>query len=153
LFVNNPWLFALAWDWTGKGFSKEFIGAEALLNPGGQEYTLPFAGYDPRKINAGESSYVIDAGGVNIGSILTCTTDMSIGRAGKAVVGIATPETSGKPLDFTPRGLCCGFVKVKKPIAIGEEVVLTDGKRKITVEIRDDIRPYRSARRAISEML
>lgn len=152
-FVNNPWLFALAWDQAGKGFSKEFIGAQALLNSEGQDHTLPFAGYDPRKISAGENSYVMDLNGVRIGTILTCTTDISIGRIGKTVVGIATPVSSGKPADFYARGLCCGFVKVKKRVATGEDVILTDGKRKITVEIRDDIRPDRTARRALALML
>jgi aminomethyltransferase len=152
-FVNNPWLFALAWDQTGSDFCKDFIGADALLHCKDQEYTLPFAGYDPRKINAGENSSVTDTNGDKIGVILTCTTDMSIGRIGSDIVGIATPESSGKPKDFNAKGLCCGFVKVKKRIAAGEEVVLTDGKRKITVEIREDIRPDRTARCAIARML
>jgi aminomethyltransferase len=152
-FVNNPWLFALAWDQTGQGFCKDFLGADALLRCKDQDYTLPFAGYDPRKINAGENSFVTDTNGIRIGTILTCTTDMSIGRAGRAVVSIATSETSGKPKDFAAKGLCCGFVKVNKRIAAGEEVILTDGKRKITVEIREDIRPDRTARWAIAKML
>jgi aminomethyltransferase len=152
-FVNNPWLFALAWDQTGQGFCKDFLGADALLRCKDQDYTLPFAGYDPRKINAGENSFVTDTNGIRIGTILTCTTDMSIGRAGQNVVGIATPETSGKPKDFAAKGLCCGFVKVTKRIAAGEEVILTDGKRKINVEIREDIRPDRTARWAIAKML
>jgi aminomethyltransferase len=152
-FVNNPWLFALAWDQAGKGFSKEFIGAQALLSFKEQEHTLPFAGYDPRKINADESSYVMDLNGARIGTILTCTTDISLGRVDKTIIGIATPASSGKPADFCARGLCCGFVKVNKRIATGEDVILTDGKRKITVEIRDDIRPDRTARRALALML
>jgi aminomethyltransferase len=152
-FVNNPWLFALAWDQTGQGFCKDFIGAEALLSSKDQDHTLPFAGYDPRKINAGENSFVTDTNGVRIGTILTCTTDMSIGRVCAAIVSIATPESSGKPKDFKAKGLCCGFVKVKKRIAAGEEVILTDGKRKITVELREDIRPDRTARCAIAKML
>jgi aminomethyltransferase len=152
-FVNNPWLFALAWDQGGEGFSKEFIGAEALLMCRELDFTLPFAGYDPRKINVDENSFVTDLDGSRIGTILTCTTDMSIGRVGKKIVGIATSEASGKPADFLAKGLCCGFVKVKRRMAIGEDVVLTDGKRKIRVEIRDDIRPDRTARRPLAMML
>ena len=152
-FVHNPWLFALPWDKTGRGFRKDFIGADALLHCRDQAYTLPFAGYDPRKINAGENSLVTDADGLEMGSILTCTTDMSIGRVGRAIVGIATSEASGRPKDFNAKGLCCGFVKVKKPVAVGQEVVLTDGKRKIRVEIREDVRPDRTARCAIAKML
>jgi aminomethyltransferase len=152
-FINNPWLFALAWDQTGRHFSKKFIGADALLHCKDQEYTLPFAGYDPRKINAGENSFVTDTSGDRIGIILTCTTDMSIGRVGTDIVSIATPESAGKPNDFSAKGLCCGFVKVKKQIAAGEEVILTDGRRKIAVEVRQDIRPHRTARSAIARML
>ena len=152
-FVNNPWLFALPWDKTGRGFRKDFIGADALLHCRDQEYTLPFAGYDPRKINAGENSLVTDADGLRIGSILTCTTDMSIGRVGRNIVSIATAEASGRPKDFNAKGLCCGFVKVKKQVKVGQEVVLTDGKRRIRVEIRADIRPDRTARCAMASML
>jgi aminomethyltransferase len=152
-FARNPWPFALAWDRAGRGFSKDFIGAEALLQDQGQEYTLPFAGYDPRKINAGEQSWVTDGDGARIGGILTCTTDMGIDRVGARIVSIATPASSGRPENFTPKGLCCGFVKVNKPVAAGENIILTDGKRKITVEVREDIRPDRSARRAMAKML
>jgi glycine cleavage system T protein (aminomethyltransferase) len=151
-FVHNPWLFALPWDETGKGFRKNFIGAKALMNADG-DHTLAFAGYDPRKINAGDNSSVADPKGNPIGTILTCTTDMSIGRIDKTIVGIATGETSGKPADFIPRGLCCGFIKVKNPLTVGQEVILTDGKRKITVEIRCDIRPNRTALCAIGKMV
>ncbi len=139
-FVHNPWLFALPWNQTGKGFRKTFIGAEALAHTKG-EYTLAFAGYDPRKINAGENSSVTDTEGNRIGTILTCTTDMSIGRIDGTIVGLSSKTPAG----FIPRGLCCGFVKVKVHVAEGGKVVLTDGKRKITVEIRSDIRPNRTA--------
>jgi aminomethyltransferase len=139
-FVHNPWLFALPWDETGKGFRKMFIGAEAVVNAVG-EHTLAFAGYDPRKINAGDNSSVTDLAGNRIGTILTCTTDMSIGRVDGTIVGLS----SKTPADFVPRGLCCGFIKVKEHVPEGKEVVLTDGKRKITVEIRGDIRPNRTA--------
>ena len=152
-FAHNPWLFALAWDETGTGFTKDFIGASALLQCKEQEYTLPFAGYDPRKINACEDSWVLDGSGVRIGSILTCTTDMAIGRVDGTIVSIATSEADGKTGDFNPKGLCCGFVKVNRPLAAGENIILTDGKRRITVEVREDIRPGRSARRAMSRML
>ncbi len=152
-FVNNPWQFALAWDTSGTKFCKNFIGSKALLDAIDQDHTYAYAGYDPRKINAGEGSYVTDADGSGIGTILTCTTDMSIGRIEKTIVGIATPEDSGKPVDFVPRGLCCGFVKVKEPLAIGREVFLTDGKRHIRVEIRSDVRPNRTAFYAIEKML
>ncbi|MDR3630448.1 MAG: aminomethyltransferase family protein [Desulfocapsaceae bacterium] len=151
-FVHNPWLFALAWDKDGKGFSKDFIGAEALLQCREHRYTLPFAGFDPRKINACEDSWVTDMQGIRIGSILTCTTDMAIGRAEGDIISIATAEAAGKK-DFAPRGLSCGFVRVEMSLAAGETIILTDGKRRITVEIREEIRPGRTARRAMARML
>ncbi len=152
-FINNPWQFALPWDDSGKGFSKAFIGAKSLLKGDDEDYTFAFAGYDPRKINAGEDSFVTDLEGRKIGTILTCTTDMSIGRIDGTIIGIATAKTSGKPAGFIPRGLCCGFVKVKEPMPVGQNIVLTDGKRKVTVEVRSDIRPDRTAFSAIGKML
>jgi aminomethyltransferase len=152
-FVYNPWLFALPWDKEGTGFSKHFVGAEALLQSNDHNHTLPFAGYDPRKINAGDNSFVTNLKGERIGTILTCTTDMALDRRGKTIISIATPQSSGRPADFTARGLCCGFIRVAKELMFGEEVILTDGKRKIPVEIRRDIRPDRSARSKIANML
>jgi aminomethyltransferase len=78
---------------------------------------------------------------------------MAIGRVDGRIVSLATPAEKGRPEDFNPKGLCCGFVKVNHPLAPGEEVILTDGKRRIEVEIREDIRPDRTARRPIAEMV
>lgn len=145
-FLNNPWQFALPWNEDGKTFSKQFVGAEALLKTDEKLHTLPFAGYDPRKINAGEGSSVIDLDGEHLGTILTCTTDMAIGREDGAIVSVAV-----KP-DFNAKGLCCGFVLLESKREPGEQVVLTDGKRKIKVEIRADIRPGRTARNSMKTM-
>ncbi len=79
-FLNNPWPFALPWNDDHTTFSKDFIGAAALLQQNWDKYTLPFAGYDPRKIAAGDESFVISETGERLGTILTCTTDMAIGR-------------------------------------------------------------------------
>ena len=152
-FVNNPWIFALPWTPGGRGFTKDFIGAQALLSSQGGDHTLPFAGYDARKITPGPESAVFDLQGERIGSILTCTTDMAIGRVGTAIVAIGTAEGAGRPAGFIARGLCCGFVKVKGALAPGQEVILADGKRRITVEIRRDIRPGRTALCAMDKML
>ena len=78
-FLHNPWLFALPLNDDGKTFNKDFIGGEALLQQSWNKYTLPFAGFDPRKIDAGEESFVASETGERIGTILTCTTDMAIG--------------------------------------------------------------------------
>jgi aminomethyltransferase len=152
-FVANPWLFALPWREEQNGFTKEFIGAAALLQLEADEHTLPFAGYDPRKIVVGPDTFVTDVEENRIGQVLTCATDMAIDRVDGRIVSIATPVAKGRPENFKPRGLCCGFVKITRPLAAGEEVLLTDGKRKIKVEIREDIRPDRTARRPVAEML
>ncbi len=153
-FAETPWPFAVAEKdpATGK-FSKQFIGAEALSSLKGVDYTLPFAGYDPRKMVVSEKSYVADEAGANIGTILTCATDMAIGRVDDKIVSLATAVADGRPQDFVPKGLSCGFVKVNRPLQPKEIVYLTDGKRKIKVEIRSDVRPDRTARRPIKEML
>jgi aminomethyltransferase len=148
-FLYNPWQFALSWNDDHTAFAKGFIGAEALRASTWQKYTLPFAGFDPRKIGAGEGSYVTSAAGERIGTILTCTTDMAIGRsdgAGGEIVSVAGDR------DFQAKGLCCGFVLLDRPYKPGEQVVLTDGKRKIHVEIRADVRPNRTARSPIGKM-
>lgn len=152
-FVNNPWLFALPWGEGGKVFSKDFIGAEALRQDPGNEHTLPFAGFDPRKITVGKDTFVTDLRGDTIGQVLTCATDMAIDRVGAMIVSVATPPAEGRPADYRPRGLSCGFIKVNRLLAAGDIVLITDGRRQIRVEIRNDIRPHRSARRPITSML
>jgi len=150
-FLFNPWQFALAWNDDGKSFSKDFIGADALLGENECGHTLPFAGFDPRKIAAGDDTYVIDDAGEKIGTILTCTTDMAIGRIDGKIVGLASEGDI--PEGFKPKGLSCGFVLLDIKFEAGEFVYLTDGKRKLKVEIREDVRPGRTARRPIKMML
>ena len=84
---------------------------------------------------------------------MTCATDMAVGRIDDKIVSIATSVADGRPEDFVPKGLSCGFVKVNRRFNPGDIVLLTDGKRKIKVEIRSDIRPDRTARRPMKEML
>lgn len=146
-FLNNPWPFALPFNDDHTGFSKEFIGAQALLQSNWDKHTLPFAGFDPRKIAAGTDGFVTSTTGERLGTILTCTTDMAIGREGDEIVSVA-----GNP-EFKAKGLCCGFVLLDKKCAPGEQIVLSDGKRQIKVEIRADIRPNRTARKAIGLMV
>ena len=149
-FVNHPWPFALPYI-EGGGFSKSFIGSEALLKADGAPHTLAFVGRDLRKVSTGdEASGVYDTQGKRIGRILTCATDMGIGWAAGEIVSIASPD---KPADFKPRGLCCGFVQVDRPIDVGETVELRDNRRKIKVTITTDIRPDRTARKPMGQML
>jgi len=75
---------------------------------------------------------------------------MAIGRVDGEIFSIATDD---KPETFVPRGLSCGFIKVNRMLEPGAIVMLTDGKRKIKVEIRNDVRPDRTARRPMKEMV
>ena len=149
-FVNNPWPFALPYDSDGSGFTKRFIGDEALLSGRHAEHTLPFAGYDLRKVAVEESGAVLDPAGEKLGRVLTCTTDMAIGRLEDRIVSINSPDI---PEDFKPRGLCCGFVKIDRPLDTGHQIILKDKRREIKVEIVNDIRPHRSARKPLSHFL
>jgi aminomethyltransferase len=149
-FINNPWNFALSLKDDKTGFTKRFVGDEALEKKTYSEYTYPFAGFDMRKVSPGNSTVVMDSNGAAIGTVLTCVTEMGIDRVGDRICSIASPD---RPEGFRPRGLSCGFVKVTKKLACGDTVELNDGRRGIQVLITDDIRPDRSARRAIKDML
>ncbi len=149
-FLNNPWPFALPYDARGTGFTKKFIGDESLLGIDKAEHTYAFAGYDLRKVSTCDPAFVMDAEGTKIGTVLTSVSDMAIGRHESKIYSIASPE---RPGDFRARGLSCGFIKVNTELAPCEMVELQDKKRKMKVEIRDDIRPDRTARRSIQSML
>jgi aminomethyltransferase len=66
------------------------------------------------------------------------------------IYSIASP---GKPEGFTPHGLCCGFVKVKKKLEIGQTLFLQDNRRTIRVRVVKDIRPDRSARQPLKSLI
>lgn len=151
LFGHTPWSFVLPWHSDSQRWTKSFIGSQQLLQ-GDRDYTYGFAGYDPRKIQVGEASEVQDSSGKGIGRILTCTTDMAIGRVEDQIVSIATPTSSGRPDSFLARGLSCGFVRVDRPCEPGEQLYLVEGKRKLKVEVRNDIRPDRTARAPMAGM-
>ncbi|CAG35030.1 aminomethyltransferase family protein [Desulfotalea psychrophila] len=151
-FTNTPWPFALPYGEDGN-FTKDFVGADVVSEPCTDDFTYPFAGFDPRKIQVEEDTVVVDDEGETIGHVLTCTTDMAIGRVDGQIYSITSPVEKGCPQDFSPRGLSCGFIRVTCPLEIGDEVTLRCGKRKIKVEIRGDIRPDRTARKAAKSML
>lgn len=150
-FGHTPWSFVLPLDQDGESWTKQFVGAERLLQAE-RDYTYGFAGYDPRKITVSSASEVKDQSGATIGTILTCTTDMAIGRVDDRIVSLATPVSKGRPESFQPRGLSCGFVRVDQPCKPGDQVWLVEGKRKIKVEIRNSIRPDRTARFPMAQM-
>jgi aminomethyltransferase len=149
-FVHHPWPFALPWTADGTGFSKPFIGDQALLDVQDPRYTYAFVGSDLRKVSTQDPAIVLNALGEDIGRVLTCVSDMGIGYVDKQIFSIASP---GRPEGFKPRGLCCGFIQVNEQLESGSQVQLKDKRRTITVTIADDIRPDRTARRLISEMV
>lgn len=151
-FCNHPWPFALPYTADRRGFTKRFVGDEALLSAcATAEHTLPFVGFDPRKVTTSEApgATVRDREETPIGRVTTCVTEVSLGRVAGRIVGLASPEA---PPGFAPRGLACGFVRVKTRLAPQTRVVLDDGRRRIEVEIVEDIRPHRTARRPLDAM-
>jgi aminomethyltransferase len=152
-FCNHPWPFALPYTADRRGFTKRFIGDAALLAAcAAAEHTLPFVGFDLRKVTAAEGpgAAVLDSDGNPIGRVTTCVTEMSLDRVGGRIVGLAGADA---PEGFVPRGLACGFVRVKRRLAPQTRVFLDDGRRRIEVEIVGDIRPHRTARRPLDQML
>ncbi len=153
-FINNPWTFVLPFNSGQTGFTKEFIGSKILEYMDKADYTYPFAGYDLRKVSASnakiDAADVLDLKDNKIGMVLTCVTEMGIGRTNGRIYSISSPD---KPDGFNPEGLCCGFIKVKSKLAAGEIVNLKDKRRKIEVMIVDSIRPDRTALRPLTEMI
>ena len=149
-FINNPWSFAIPFNNDRTGFTKKFIGDQALKGIEEPEHTYPFAGFDMRKVSPDDSTVVTDSDSSEIGVVLTCVTDMAIGRVEGKIYSVASPD---KPDGFNPKGLSCGFIRVTKKLSGGDTVELKDGRRTIKVAIVDDIRPDRTARRAIKNML
>ena len=149
-FINHPWDFTLPWDEEKTAFTKQFRGRDALETLPEAFFTAAFAGFDPRKVPSGQGSGVLTEEGEAIGTILTCTTDVALGRHEGQIVSSASGSLAE---GARVRGLSCGFLKLTRPLSPGEKVVLTDGKRKVPVEIVSDIRPGRTARCSIREML
>jgi aminomethyltransferase len=75
---------------------------------------------------------------------------MAIGRHDGRIYSIASPD---KPADLQIKGLCCGFVKVASKLAPGTVVELKDARRSLRVVIETDVRPARTARKALSTFL
>lgn len=149
-FINHPWPFALPYTADQSAFTKDFIGRRALESLGAAEFTYAFVGRDPRKVSAGGQSRVMTIEGDTIGTVLTCATDVAIGLHDGKIFSIASPD---KPAGFSPRGLSCGFVKVSRQLPFGGQVDIADGRRSLRVTIVNDIRPHRTARRPMADML
>jgi aminomethyltransferase len=149
-FADNPWTFILPDKKKDKGFTKKFVGHEALVNIKNIEYTYAFIGNDLRKVSVCDPAVVTDSKGNKIGVVTTCVSDMAMGRHNGRVLSVSSPD---KPEGFKPKGLSCGFVRVKSQLAMGQEIELRDNRRKLKAVIVDDIRPHRTVRNPIKEML
>jgi aminomethyltransferase len=75
---------------------------------------------------------------------------MGIGRHEGKIFSVASPN---QPEGFKAKGLCCGFVKANRKLTLGEHVDIADSRRKITVTIVDDVRPDRTARKPMADMV
>lgn len=149
-FKNHPWEFALPYTKDKTSFTKDFLGAKALLSTEGDVFVYPFVGDSLRKVAAGEETKVLDKTGAVIGRVLTCATDMGITRHDGKIISIA----SGSLLPDVPiKGLSCGFVMVSKQLDPGMTLTLTEGKRSIAATLVTDIRPDRTARKKITHFL
>ena len=149
-YINHPWPFALPFDASGKKFTKRFLGADVIERAAPTApWTLAFVGGDLRKVDSHEA-VVLDKQGREIGRVLTCVTDMAIGRHEGRIYSTATPD---KPADLKIKGLSCGFVRVDAFLPQGTVVQLQDSKRTIEVAIETDVRPDRTARKALKAFL
>ncbi len=148
-FINNPWPFTLPYNDDQTDFTKDFIGAQALRDVGDPDFTYPFVGNDLRKVSTEDPAVVLDTDGNEIGTVLTCVTDMGVGRHKDRIYSLISPD---RPENFKPKGLCCGFVKINRRMNFGDKMEIKDNRRKLKVQITADIRPDRTARKPIREM-
>ncbi|MGM0643212.1 MAG: aminomethyltransferase family protein [Thermodesulfobacteriota bacterium] len=148
-FINHPWDFALPFNENRTGFTKNFIGRQAL-EKGYDRYIYPFVGDSLKKVAAGEDTEVLDSDQNSIGSVLTCATDMGIGWHENRIYSVASPDV---PADLKIKGISCGFVMVDRELEYGERLSLQEKKRKIDVTVVRDIRPDRTARKAIKNFI
>ena len=149
-YVNHPWEFALPYLPDKSGFTKSFIGDRALLEAVDAPFTYAFVVNDLRKVGAGSGTRIMDGDGKDIGHVLTCATDVGIGRHEDRIFSIASPD---RPADFRPKGLSCGFILANRALQPGDAVKLADSRRNIDVTIATDIRPDRTARRPMKEFI
>ncbi len=75
---------------------------------------------------------------------------MAIGRHEGRIYSVATPNP---PAGLQVKGLSAGFIKVPENLPPGTQVDLNDGKRSIRVTIETDVRPDRTARKALKNFL
>lgn len=149
-FIHHPWDFALPFSEGKKGFTKTFLGAEALLNASHDLHTYPFAGDSLRKVAAGKDTIVKNSNGDAIGHVLTCVTDMGITWHENRIVSIGSKNMNP---GIKIKGISCGFVQVKEALTPGSRISLLEGKRSIDATIVSDIRPDRTARKKLDNFV
>lgn len=150
-FIHHPWEFALPYNREKTSFTKEFIGAEALLSQDETDaYIYPFVGDSLRKVSNGDDTQVIDGSGEVIGRVLTCATDMGITWHEDKIVSICSDDL---PSGLKIKGISCGFIMVLKQLEPGVKLTLKEGKRAINVTIVTDIRPDRTARKKLENFI
>lgn len=149
-YIHHPWPFALPFNAERNAFTKTFIGDGALLQISHPEYTYAFIGEDPRKVSPDDPALVLDPDRNEIGRVLSCVSDMGIGYHQGRLFSIASPD---RPPQFKPSGLSCGFIKVNLLLRPGAALLLKDKRRELKVKVVADIRPDRTARRPIAEMV
>ena len=133
-----------------RSFTKNFLGADALLPDKDDLFTYPFVGDSLRKVSTGDNTHVIDETEQIIGKVLTCVTDMGIGWHEGDILSICTKNL---PENIKLKGISCGFVMVSKKLAPGMTVTLKEGKRTLTATIVTDIRPDRTARKKLDNFI
>ncbi len=126
-FGNTPWDFALDREPGLKGV-----------------YTYPFVGYDLRKLHSNSGDVIYN--NKSIGRVLSCVTEVSLTRVDNKILSVTSPDL---PEDTKVKGLVSGFLQVNRKLDYGENVILSDFKRELKVEIVKDIRPNRTAKKSI----
>ncbi len=147
VFKNHPWEFALPYNKEKTGFTKSFIGRQALMEGKNSSFTLLFIGDSLRKIHPGDSSRVLDRSGKDIGWVLSCATDMAIDYLDDKIVSINSP---GLPDNFKIKGLSCGFIQANEKLKPGTVITLKEKKREIKARIVKTIRPDLTARKKLN---
>lgn len=129
-FCNNPWSFSVDHPIESKS-----------------SYTYAYVGYDVRKLHNGHGDvFSLDK---KIGEVLSCITEVSITRYKNKIYSISSPNL---PADHLVKGLVAGFIKVDVELDIGCPLSISDQKRSLKVEVVDNIRPNRTAKKSIEEI-
>lgn len=129
-FCNNPWSFSVDHPIESKS-----------------SYTYAYVGYDVRKLHNGHGDVFYSD--KKIGEVLSCITEVSITRYKDKIYSISS---SNLPIDHLVKGLVAGFIKVDVELDIGCELLISDEKRSLKVEVVDNIRPNRTVKKSIENI-